>query len=55
VFNVLGEKIETLHNGALSAGSYKINFNASSYASGVYFYRIEAGVFVSVKKLVVMK
>jgi hypothetical protein len=55
IYNVLGEKIETLHNGVLSAGSYKINFNASSYASGVYFYRIETGNFVAVKKLVVMK
>ena len=55
VFNVLGEEIETLHNGVLSAGSYKINFNASSYSSGVYFYRIETGSFVAVKKLVVMK
>ena len=55
VYNVLGEEIETLHNGVLSAGSYKINFNASSYSSGVYFYRIETGNFVAVKKLVVMK
>jgi len=55
LYNVLGEKIETLHNGVLTAGSYKINFNASSYASGVYFYKIETGNFVAVKKLVVMK
>ena len=55
VYNVLGEEIETLHNGVLSAGSYKVDFNASSYASGIYFYRIETGNFVAVKKLVVMK
>jgi len=55
VYNILGEEIETLHNGELTAGSYNLNFNASSYASGVYFYRIETGNFIEVKKFVVMK
>ncbi|MBL7128860.1 MAG: T9SS type A sorting domain-containing protein [Ignavibacteria bacterium] len=55
IYNILGEEIETLYNGLLSAGSYEYDFNASSYASGVYFYRIETGDFVAVKKLVVMK
>jgi hypothetical protein len=55
VYNILGKEIETLYNGILSAGKYKMDFNASSYPSGVYFYRIETGDFVAVKKLVVMK
>ena len=55
VYNILGEEIETLHNGVLSAGSYKVDFNASSYASGIYFYRLETENFVAVKKFVLMK
>ena len=55
VYNILGEEIETLHNGVLSAGSYKVDFNASSYASGIYFYRLETENFIAVKKFVLMK
>jgi hypothetical protein len=36
-------------------GSYEVMFNAENYASGVYFYRLEAGDFVDVKKMVLVK
>ena len=55
IFNLLGEKVATLVNGNVKAGSYNINFNASSLASGVYFYSIEAGNFKAVKKMMLMK
>jgi hypothetical protein len=55
IYNLLGKETETLYDGELSAGSYKIDFNASSYTSGVYFYKIETGNFVAVKKLVMIK
>jgi hypothetical protein len=55
VYDALGRKVTELVQGSYNAGYYKVNFNASNYASGVYFYRITAGDFVSVKKLMLLK
>ncbi len=55
VFNLIGEKVATLVNGNVKAGSYEVNFNASSFSSGVYFYSIEAGDFKAVRKMMLMK
>jgi hypothetical protein len=59
VFNVLGEEVATLVNGRQEAGSYTVPFNTNegtlSLSSGVYFYRLEAGSFVSTKKLILVK
>ncbi len=51
VFNVLGEKIETLISGIKPAGNYKIQWDASSYSSGVYFYILKSGNFRQSKKM----
>ncbi|MFZ0454014.1 MAG: T9SS type A sorting domain-containing protein [Ignavibacteriaceae bacterium] len=55
VYDILGRKVAELINGNLAAGYHSINFNASNFASGVYFYRLQAGNFVSVKKLMLLK
>ncbi len=55
VYDVLGRLVKTLVSGDLNAGYHTINFNADNLASGVYFYRIKAGSFVSVKKLMLLK
>lgn len=55
VFNVLGEKITDLINKELEAGSYELSFNASNLSSGVYFYKLEAGSFTSIKKMMLIK
>ncbi len=55
IFNLLGEKVATLVNGNMKAGSYELNFNASQLSSGVYFYSIEAGDFKAVRKMMLMK
>lgn len=55
VFNLVGERIATLLDDVRAAGTYAVSFDASHVASGVYFYRMVAGGFVSVKKLIVMK
>ena len=55
VYDILGRKIAELVHGNLTAGYHTVNFNASNLASGVYFYRIQAGDFVSVKKLMLLK
>ncbi len=55
VLDVLGREVATLLNEEKPAGEYEIEFNASELGSGVYFYKIQAGAFVEVKKMVLMK
>ena len=55
VYNALGQQVALLVNQEMDAGKYKINFDASKLASGVYFYRIQSGKFVSVKKMMLIK
>ncbi|MEJ2495041.1 MAG: T9SS type A sorting domain-containing protein, partial [Ignavibacteriaceae bacterium] len=55
IFNVLGEKIKNLIDKEQASGIYQINFDASSLPSGIYFYRIEAGNFVEIKKMVLLR
>jgi hypothetical protein len=55
VFDVLGRDVAVLVNEFKTAGSYTIEFNASEFSSGVYFYRIEAGDFKDVKKMTLVK
>jgi hypothetical protein len=55
IFNVMGEKIETLVSEALSSGTYKYEWNAKNLSSGVYFYRLSTENFMQSKKLLLMK
>jgi len=55
VFDILGREVKTLINENKSAGNYIVEFNASTLASGVYYYRIEAGDFRDVKKMILIK
>ena len=55
VYNVLGEEVATLLSGIEPAGHHVVMFNASRLASGVYFYRIEAGSFVKTLKMMMLK
>lgn len=57
IYNMLGQEIATLVNEVKNAGVYEAAFNAGAFnlASGVYFYRIKAGNFVKVKKLMLIK
>ncbi len=55
IFNMLGEKVMQLVNTNTKAGNYEIDFNGSTFSSGVYFYKIESGNFVNVKKMILMK
>ncbi len=55
VYNILGEKVAELVNGKMVAGNHSVNFNATNLASGMYIYRLEAGSFVSVKKMLLLK
>ncbi|HTY12022.1 MAG TPA: T9SS type A sorting domain-containing protein [Bacteroidota bacterium] len=55
IFDVTGHEIATLVDGQKEAGSYSVQWHASNVASGVYFYRLEAGNFVQTKKLMLLK
>ena len=55
IYDVLGKEVAVLVNKDLTAGSYTVDFNASTLTSGVYFYNISAGDFTDTKKLVLVK
>jgi hypothetical protein len=55
VFNILGEKVATLVNETKAPGEYHVTFDGTKFSSGVYLYRMLAGDFVSVKKLILVK
>ena len=55
VYDVLGRQVADLVNKHQDVGNYSVNFNASALSSGIYFYRIESGSFVSVKKMMLVK
>jgi subtilisin family serine protease len=55
VFNILGQKVATLIDQILPAGSQTIEFDASQCPSGVYFYRVQAGREEATRKMVIIK
>lgn len=55
VFNLSGQIVATLVNELQPAGYYFIEFNGSGLASGIYFYKIKAGEYIEMKKMVLMK
>ncbi|MGA7160847.1 MAG: endo-1,4-beta-xylanase [Bacteroidota bacterium] len=55
VYDIIGREVKTLVNGPKSAGSYEIQFDGSTLPSGVYYYRLQAGEFTSVKKFLLLK
>ena len=55
VYDLLGREIATVVNEKLPAGTYTRQWNARNISSGVYFYRLKAGSFVSTKKLTLLK
>jgi hypothetical protein len=55
IYDILGREVQTLVNEQQAPGQYTVTFNAQNLASGVYFYRISAGNFNEVKKLMLLK
>jgi hypothetical protein len=55
VYNSLGQKVADVFRGELDEGYHEIEFRASNLSSGIYFYRLESGKFVSVKKMIIIK
>ncbi len=55
IYDELGREVKTLVNQYESKGRYDINFNASNLASGIYFYRLNAGNYSAIKKMILLK
>ena len=55
IYDLLGREVATLVDGPETSGYRTVRFDASTLPSGVYFYRLQAGVFVDVKKMLLMK
>lgn len=60
IFNAIGQRVKTLVNSTQSQGNYSVSWNATGYASGVYFYAIKAigdsgQNFYTVKKMILLK
>jgi hypothetical protein len=55
IFNILGQEVATLVNEEKPACNYEVNWNATNFSSGVYFYRLQTGSYVEVKKMLLLK
>ena len=55
IYDALGREVQTLLNENKNAGSYNISFNGVNLSSGIYFYQLKAGNYISIKKMVLMK
>ena len=55
IYDILGNEVTTLVNEEKPAGNYEVNFDASKFSSGVYFYQLKAGNFISTKKMILLR
>ena len=55
VFDITGKLMTTLYNGIRENGRHSVIFDASGYSSGLYYYRIQSGIFTDIKKMVLLK
>jgi agmatine/peptidylarginine deiminase len=55
VYDVLGNQVATLVNGYKPAGEYEVEFDATGFTSGVYFYQFKASSFILTKKMILLK
>jgi len=55
IYDVLGREVRTLVNEVKSAGQFSVDFNASEFSSGVYFYKLETNGFSDIKRMMLIK
>ncbi len=55
VYNIIGKEVATLVNGYQAAGYHQVTFDASHLSNGIYFYKLQSGNNVEVRKLTLMK
>ena len=55
IYNIRGEEVALLINGTVPAGDHQVSWDASGFASGIYFYRLQADDFVRTRKMLLLK
>jgi photosystem II stability/assembly factor-like uncharacterized protein len=55
ILNAIGEEVAVVLNEEREAGYHQVEFNATNLPSGVYFYQLKAGEFISIKKMILLK
>jgi len=55
IYNLAGQVVENLIDGNLNAGQHSVTWDASKYSSGVYFYKLQIGSFMTTKKMNLLK
>jgi hypothetical protein len=55
IYDILGKEITSLLSENLQPGTYEVNWNASDYPSGIYFYKLTSGSYIGTKKMVLLK
>jgi len=55
LYDLIGDEVSTLINKEMNPGSYSVDWNASQFPSGVYFYKLRAGSFIETKKMMLLK
>jgi hypothetical protein len=55
VYDVTGREVSRLVDQRMGAGNQSVTFDASSYASGIYYYRLTAGSFSQIRKMTLLK
>jgi len=55
IYDILGRKVDEIVNEYLPAGMYQVKWDATSFPSGIYIYKIKAGTFVETKKMILVK
>jgi len=55
IYNLLGQDVATLVSDKLAPDNYKYNWDASNFSSGVYFFKINAGKFQKVQKMILLR
>ncbi|MBX2975138.1 MAG: T9SS type A sorting domain-containing protein [Ignavibacteriaceae bacterium] len=55
IYDLLGKEVTTLVNEEKQAGKYEVKFDASSFSSGIYYYRLQSGGYFETKKMILLK
>jgi hypothetical protein len=55
VYDITGKVVKELVGDYKTAGKYSVEFNASSYSSGTYYYKLEAGEYKNIQKMMLVK
>jgi hypothetical protein len=55
LYDLLGRRVTLFYEGLRQPGVYHVNVEASSLATGIYYYRLTAGIFTGIKKMLLLK